>query len=354
MNLSRWMVCAWGLLTFTAPTFAGYEEAWEAMEKRDYVTALPLLQEAADKNDPRAINALGVFYLQGLGVARDEKRGVVLFEKAANLGSTRAMNALAEVYGKGAVGIPPNVSKARDWAWRSALMNDHTGQFIFFQLASLHELRFLDASGKRDAERYGVLAKRPIQERELDMKAFTMLSRAAEGGFIPAATLVAATLLDSPGETNAIRLSKLLPLLEKEPTLISNPMWAMIKQQNVQLSYLHSLGATYVTPKIYKDALLTVLPMTLLSVSNGLPEGSTCPVERMKLLKMEVTQPLSNKTYLPVDAVFLRSAILVQGDWQERWTYEVCGKTVSVPVDFTADGGGGVVFSVQSKDIQPL
>ena len=354
MNLTSWMVCAWCLLTFTAPTFAGYDEALAAMQKRDYVTALPLLQEAADKNDPRAVNALGIFYLQGLGVARDEKRGVVLFEQAANLGSSRAMNALAEVYGQGAAGIPPNVSKARDWAWKSSLLNDPTGQFIFFQLANQNELRSTDATGKRDAERYGVLAKRPMQERELDVKAFTMLSRAAEVGHLPAATLAAATLLGSPGETNAVRLSKLLPLLEKEPTLSSNPVMAMIKQQNMQLSYLHSLGSTYVTPKIYKDALSTVLSITSLFVGNGLPEGSTCPVERMRLMKMEVTQPLSNKTYLPVDAVFLRSAILVQGRWQERWTYEACGKTVSVPVDFTADGGGGAFISVQAKDIQML
>lgn len=354
MKLSRWIVCAWVLLSLTTPTFAGYDEAWAAMQKRDYVTAMHLLQEAADKNDPRAINALGIFYLQGLGVARDEKRGVVLFEKAANLGSSRAMNALAEVYGKGAAGIPPNVLKARDWAWKSSLLNDPTGQFIFFQLANQNELRSTDANGKRDAERYGVLAKRPMQERELDMKAFTMLSRAAEAGHLPAATLAAATLLDSPGETNAVRLSKLFPLLEKEPKLSSNPVMAMIKQQNVQLSYLHSLGSTYVTPKIYEDALLTVLPITSLFVGKGLHEGSSCPVERMRLLKMEVTQPLSDKTYLPVDAVFLRNAILVQGRWQERWTFKACTKTVSVPVDFTADGGGGAFFSVQAKDIQPL
>ena len=127
-----------------------------------------------------------------------------------------------------------------------------------------------------------------------------------------------------------------------------------IKQQNAQLSYLQSLGSTYITPKIYKDALLTVLPMTLLLVEKKLPEGTTCPVDRVKLLKMEVTQPLKDKAYLPVDAVYLKNAVLIKGNWQERWTLDVCGNTAAVPVDFSADGGGGAYFSINDKDIQPL
>ena len=353
MSFSKWMMGTLSLLSIAATAVAGYDEALVAIQKRDYVTALPLLQEAVDKNDPRAINALGIFYLQGLEVARDVKRSVVLFEKAANLGSTRAMNALAEVYGRGAGEISSDVPKARDWAWRSSQSGDPTGQFIYFQLAIQNELRSTDATGKRDVERYRILAKRQMQERELDMKALTMLSRAAERGYLPAATLVAATLLDSPGETNAVRLIILLQLLEKEPTLSSNPLMAMIKQQNAQLSYLQSLGSTYITPKIYKDALLTVLPMTLLLVEKKLPEGTTCPVDRVKLLKMEVTQPLKDKAYLPVDAVYLKNAVLIKGNWQERWTLDVCGNTAAVPVDFSADGGGGAYFSINDKDIQP-
>lgn len=42
---------------------AGYDEAYAALQRKDYATAHPLLLSAASKGDDRAWNALGVMYL---------------------------------------------------------------------------------------------------------------------------------------------------------------------------------------------------------------------------------------------------------------------------------------------------
>lgn len=42
--------------------------------------------------------------------------------------------------------------------------------------------------------------------------------------------------------------------------------------------------------------------------------------------------------------------VFYAGSWREIWTFTVCGRTVEVPVAFTADGQGGAHFNVRSTE----
>jgi TPR repeat protein len=79
------VICAATLCLLGQAAFAGYDEALAALQKKDYATAHPELLIAANKGDARAWNALGVMYLQGLGVKRNDSKALEYFEKAAGL-----------------------------------------------------------------------------------------------------------------------------------------------------------------------------------------------------------------------------------------------------------------------------
>lgn len=40
------------------------------------------------------------------------------------------------------------------------------------------------------------------------------------------------------------------------------------------------------------------------------------------------------------------------GSWSEVWTFVVCGRTVEIPVVFTADGNGGAHFNIRSTEVR--
>ena len=40
------------------------------------------------------------------------------------------------------------------------------------------------------------------------------------------------------------------------------------------------------------------------------------------------------------------------GSWSEIWTFVVCGRTVEVPITFTADGNGGAHYNIRSAEVR--
>lgn len=349
MNLLKLFLVAIFLVFYVPAALASFDTALEALQKKDYTRAQTLFKEAADKNDARAFGALGFMYMQGLGVSHDEKMALDFFKKGASLGDTRAMNSLASAYGRGNSVVTKNLKTAREWAWKSSQANDPQGQFIFFQLANVNELSILDASGKINTNRYFELARRSIEDRTLDQQALTMLSRATERGYSEAVILAAFHLTDRVGETNSERAAHLIRAIQSTPEhqLPSQTLEAL-KQQGIALSYLKTLGNTYVTPRLYRDTLTTVLQVAF--VQAGL-KVSECESKNIKVLKIEVIQQMQDKVYLPVDANFLRNSFLIKGSWQEAWTVDLCGRSITVPVTFSADGGGGAHFF--TKSIKP-
>lgn len=89
------------LSTLALPTFAGVKEANQAMQKKDYKTALKEWTALANKENAEAQFQLGVMYGAGLGVPADINVAVSWYLKAAQQNHPEAAYVLCIAYAKG-------------------------------------------------------------------------------------------------------------------------------------------------------------------------------------------------------------------------------------------------------------
>ncbi|MCU1270112.1 MAG: hypothetical protein JWN74_1406 [Acidobacteriaceae bacterium] len=80
-----------------------------------HTSAVAPLEEAARTGDAEASWKLGVSYLKGIGVPKDEAEAAEWLKKAANLGHTRAQVTLSDLYLNG-IGVPRDYVRAYTWA----------------------------------------------------------------------------------------------------------------------------------------------------------------------------------------------------------------------------------------------
>jgi TPR repeat protein len=79
------------MLSLTTPVVAGpLEDAYIAIKRHDYATALRLIRPLADQGDANAQYILGVFYNNGLGVPQDYVRSHMWLNLAATQGRESA------------------------------------------------------------------------------------------------------------------------------------------------------------------------------------------------------------------------------------------------------------------------
>ena len=81
--------------------------------------SIALLKQAADMGSAKAIWKLGIKYMDGDGVDKDEDKGIELIEKAAQLGNKEAMFAFGKAYYKGIV-VKKDSNKALEWYRKGA------------------------------------------------------------------------------------------------------------------------------------------------------------------------------------------------------------------------------------------
>lgn len=72
-----------------------------AYRNRDYLRAHAEFLDAAKRNDPLAMNVLGIMYAEGLGIAPDDRAAVDWFFKGQALGSLEAGANLARMFAEG-------------------------------------------------------------------------------------------------------------------------------------------------------------------------------------------------------------------------------------------------------------
>ena len=94
---TRWasrLVLACCLLPAATPVVAAEEknEGIRLYQNQQYSEAAPLLKRAAIKGNARAQAALGLMYMEGLGVAQNYRKAKKWFEKAARRGPRRRAN----------------------------------------------------------------------------------------------------------------------------------------------------------------------------------------------------------------------------------------------------------------------
>src|SRR6267378_491495 len=108
------------VLHFAAPVAAGtFEDAVDAYRRGDYFTALRLIRPLANDGEAAAQFNLGLMYLTGNGVQRDDAAAVIWFRKAAEQGYAFAQSNLGVMYRDGR-GVPQDYTDAVMWFRKAA------------------------------------------------------------------------------------------------------------------------------------------------------------------------------------------------------------------------------------------
>ena len=115
-NLIFAMVLIWAM---PALTEAGYQEATDAFDKGDSLTALKEFQSLADDNDASGQYGLGIMYDLGEGVPQSAEQAAKWYQLSAEQGHAGAQNNLGVMYEEGE-GVPRNYDEAMRWYRRAA------------------------------------------------------------------------------------------------------------------------------------------------------------------------------------------------------------------------------------------
>jgi uncharacterized protein len=86
----------------------------------NYIEAASWYYKAAQHNHPLAMNSLAIYYIKGVGMPEDKKKGLELYTKSAELGWCGAMYNLGIEYLSGNI-VEKDVDKACSWIVRSNL-----------------------------------------------------------------------------------------------------------------------------------------------------------------------------------------------------------------------------------------
>lgn len=129
-----------------------YQYSYQFSQSGNHQQAFFYAQKSAKQNYAPAQHNLGLSYLHGLGVEKDQTQAFVWFEKAAKQGLLDAKNELAMAYYLGR-GVMKNLDKAQHYWQQAAQNNDEYAQF---NLASL----YLEQGNKKKAYHWFMLAKK--------------------------------------------------------------------------------------------------------------------------------------------------------------------------------------------------
>jgi len=91
-----------------------YQDGVTAFSNGDFSLALEKFKQPAEHGHAQAQYNLGVMYLQGKGIAKDDKAAGVLLNKAAEQGHIEAQESLGLIYAKG-LGVERDWVQADKW-----------------------------------------------------------------------------------------------------------------------------------------------------------------------------------------------------------------------------------------------
>jgi uncharacterized protein len=98
---------------------AGYQEATDAFNKGDSLTALKEFQSLADDNDASGQYGLGIMHDLGEGVPQSAEQAAKWYQLSAEQGHADAQNNLGVMYEEGE-GVPRNYDEAMKWYRKAA------------------------------------------------------------------------------------------------------------------------------------------------------------------------------------------------------------------------------------------
>lgn len=322
---------------FPLAAFAGFDSALAAFQAKDYAKAMTEAREADAAGDVRASVLIGEMHRAGLGVTANATEAVTWYDKAARGGVIGAFAKMSQFYMRGD-GVPKNTEKALAYARQSAKLGDPEGMLLVYVQLRANALNYFDASGKADAAKYDQLAKRPVSERALDQEAQDALYQAAAKGLPLAHLMLANVYGGTVGDNNNQRL------LDTSAKIPGHNNKAVQGYESV-IRYMAGLGSSLASPQLFVDAQKTQMLAAMLKTCSAQDAKELSKFPPPKLTAIAVATPLSNAVYLPSKVPGYERAYLIEGVWEEDWTYTSCDKSVSLRVRFNADGLGGARFA---------
>jgi uncharacterized protein len=104
-------------------------QAKEQLTRGNFEAAMPLLRKAAELGHPEAQYNLGIAFLGGEGVAKDEVQGISWLKKSAAQQNVNAQYMVARCYAKG-YGVASDMKQALEWYLKAAENNDVEAQLV--------------------------------------------------------------------------------------------------------------------------------------------------------------------------------------------------------------------------------
>ncbi|MCW8902041.1 MAG: sel1 repeat family protein [Gammaproteobacteria bacterium] len=114
-------------LTYTVKA-GELEDGFASFKAGNYEQALRLWLPIAEKDNADAQYNLGILYMKGLGVEKNEKTAFIWYKRSAANGNTDAMYNLGTMYNQGRVVIR-STKDAVKWWQKSAELGNAAGQF---------------------------------------------------------------------------------------------------------------------------------------------------------------------------------------------------------------------------------
>jgi uncharacterized protein len=120
-----------------------WQDATAAVQRKDYATALRLLEPLAEAGNARAQAELGTLYYHGHGVAESDAQALRWYDRAARQGLASAQFQLANMYAYGHAGVADGQDPMRlaaQWYFEAARQGHMDAQYSL-------GLLFLSGSG---------------------------------------------------------------------------------------------------------------------------------------------------------------------------------------------------------------
>ena len=121
--------------SFTARDNVVYFMAVEAFKRNDYKNAFREFLSLAEKGDQRAAGAVGLMYINGMGVDVNETVGAAWLSSAADNRDAEATHSLGELYAQG-IGVPQSRVMAQALYIYSAELGSEAGRVFKGRMAA--------------------------------------------------------------------------------------------------------------------------------------------------------------------------------------------------------------------------
>lgn len=331
-----------GLLLGTCLTAGAQvlQQADDALRGNDPARAIRLLDEAAAKGDNRAKGRLAGLLVNLPPPQKDSARGCALAVEAATAGDAAGQATQAQCLLAGLLPADDRFGKARELARKSAAQKDPGGDFVLFLAFVSDPKNNWRIDGKPDMQAYAALAGRTVAERAEQIEAYEALAAAATAGHKEAAVMLASYFFETAGPDNARRLHRYVP------ALLANGVRAPVLQQYAaHVADMERLGYTQASGRAFLEAYKLVASAA--AVSAG-PQQDNRSCGEVRLQSVD-SGKLQDPEYLPLKHQLLLNSYLLKGSWEEQWSFIACGRSITLPVKFEADGWGGARFSVQPR-----